>query len=68
MADAKKEGVVLFDVLDVVGREGVGVGSAGLATYNVLIEGFLTTPSAAGRSPRLRRPDRSPSYCGGSTR
>jgi uncharacterized protein (DUF2252 family) len=36
----KKEGVVMFDVLDVVGREGFGVGSAGLPTYNVLIEGF----------------------------
>jgi uncharacterized protein (DUF2252 family) len=36
----KKEGVVMFDVLDVVGREGFGIGSAGLPTYNVLIEGF----------------------------
>ena len=36
----RKEGVVMFDVLDVVGREGFGVGSAGLPTYNVLIEGF----------------------------
>ena len=38
--DSKKEGVVMFDVLDVVGRQGFGVGSAGLPTYNVLIEGF----------------------------
>ncbi len=38
--ESKKEGVVMFDVLDVVGRQGFGVGSAGLPTYNVLIEGF----------------------------
>ena len=38
--DRKKEGVVMFDVLDVVGRQGFGVGSAGLPAYNVLIEGF----------------------------
>ena len=38
--DDKLEGVVMFDVLDVVGREGFGIGSAGLPTYNVLIEGF----------------------------
>ena len=38
--ESKKEGVVMFDVLDVVGREGFGIGSAGLPTYNVLIEGF----------------------------
>ena len=31
---------VTFDVLDVVGRSGVGIGSAGLPTYSVLIEGF----------------------------
>ena len=30
----------MFDVLDVVGRQGFGIGSAGLPTYNVLIEGF----------------------------
>ncbi len=29
-----------FDVLDVVGRSGFGIGSAGLPAYNVLIEGF----------------------------
>ena len=38
--DRKKEGVVMFDVLDVVGRKGFGIGSAGLPAYNVLIEGF----------------------------
>jgi uncharacterized protein (DUF2252 family) len=38
--DRKKEGVVMFDVLDVVGRQGFGIGSAGLPAYNVLIEGF----------------------------
>ena len=31
---------VTFDVLDVVGRSGFGVGSAGLPAYSVLIEGF----------------------------
>ena len=36
----KKEGVVMFDVLDVVGRQGFGIGSAGLPAYNLLIEGF----------------------------
>ena len=30
----------MFDVLDVVGRTGFGIGSAGLPAYNVLIEGF----------------------------
>ena len=30
----------MFDVLDVVGRKGFGIGSAGLPAYNVLIEGF----------------------------
>ena len=38
--DDKKEGVVMFDVLDLVGRAGFGIGSAGLPAYNVLIEGF----------------------------
>jgi uncharacterized protein (DUF2252 family) len=36
----KKQGVVMFDVLDVIGRTGFGIGSAGLPAYNVLIEGF----------------------------
>lgn len=31
---------VTFDVLDVAGRHGFGIGSAGLPSYNVLIEGF----------------------------
>ena len=38
--DRKKEGVVMFDVLDVIGRSGFGIGSAGLPAFNVLIEGF----------------------------
>jgi uncharacterized protein (DUF2252 family) len=38
--DRKKQGVVMFDVLDLVGRQGFGIGSAGLPAYNVLIEGF----------------------------
>ena len=33
-------GTVMFDVLDVVGRSGFGIGSAGLPAYSVLIEGF----------------------------
>ncbi len=31
---------VFYDVKDVVGRAGFGIGSAGLPAYNVLIEGF----------------------------
>ncbi len=31
---------VFYDVKDVVGRKGFGIGSAGLPAYNVLIEGF----------------------------
>ncbi|HEY5882102.1 MAG TPA: DUF2252 family protein, partial [Nakamurella sp.] len=31
---------VTFDVLDVVGKSGFGIGSAGLPAYTVLIEGF----------------------------
>ncbi len=31
---------VTFDVLDVVGRSGFGIGSAGLPAYSVLVEGF----------------------------
>jgi uncharacterized protein (DUF2252 family) len=31
---------VFYDVKDVVGRTGFGIGSAGLPAYNVLIEGF----------------------------
>ena len=33
-------GRVAFDVLDVVGKSGFGIGSAGLPAYNVLIEAF----------------------------
>lgn len=33
-------GTVTFDVLDVIGRSGFGVGSAGLPAYSILIEGF----------------------------
>ncbi|MGL4176862.1 MAG: DUF2252 domain-containing protein [Dermatophilaceae bacterium] len=33
-------GSVTFDVLDIVGRSGFGIGSAGLPAYSVLIEGF----------------------------
>ncbi len=36
----KRDGGVTYDVLDVVGRSGFGIGSAGLPAYNVLIEGF----------------------------
>jgi uncharacterized protein (DUF2252 family) len=38
--DIKRGSTVLFDVLDVVGKTGFGIGSAGLPAYNVLIEGF----------------------------
>ena len=31
---------ILFDVKDVVARQGFGIGSAGLPTYNFLIEGY----------------------------
>ncbi len=31
---------VFYDVKDIVGRSGFGIGSAGLPAYNVLIEGF----------------------------
>jgi len=35
----RRDGVT-FDVLDVVGKSGFGIGSAGLPAYNILIEGF----------------------------
>ncbi|MGG5257193.1 DUF2252 domain-containing protein [Phycicoccus avicenniae] len=35
-----RQDAVTFDVLDVVGRSGFGIGSAGLPAYSVLIEGF----------------------------
>lgn len=37
---AKLATPVMLDVLDVVGRAGFGIGSAGLPAYSVLIEGF----------------------------
>ena len=37
---SKKGSGVAYDVLDVVGASGFGIGSAGLPAYNVLIEGF----------------------------
>ena len=36
----KKFRGIAYDVKDVVGRSGFGIGSAGLPAYNVLIEGF----------------------------
>ncbi len=39
--DAKLEHrEVFYDIKDVVGRQGFGIGSAGLPAYNVLIEGY----------------------------
>jgi uncharacterized protein (DUF2252 family) len=35
-----RRGSVTFDVLDVVGRSGFGIGSAGLPAYSLLIEGL----------------------------
>jgi len=40
LPDVDDDSPVMFDVLDVVGRSGFGIGSAGLPAYNVLIEGF----------------------------
>ena len=37
---SKKGSGVAYDVLDVVGKSGFGIGSAGLPAYSVLIEGF----------------------------
>ncbi|MEO6512591.1 MAG: DUF2252 family protein, partial [Nocardioides sp.] len=36
----RQKQAVFYDVKDVVGRAGFGIGSAGLPAYNVLIEGF----------------------------
>jgi uncharacterized protein (DUF2252 family) len=36
----KKFREIAYDVKDIVGRTGFGIGSAGLPSYNVLIEGF----------------------------
>ena len=39
--DAKREQQeVFYDVKDVVGKKGFGIGSAGLPAYNILIEGY----------------------------
>lgn len=38
-ADKRFDSAVTYQVKDVVGRSGIGIGSAGLATYSVLIEG-----------------------------
>ena len=38
--ESKKFREVAYDVKDIVGRTGFGIGSAGLPSYNVLIEGF----------------------------
>jgi uncharacterized protein (DUF2252 family) len=41
LSDSKRQQqAVFYDVKDVVGRSGFGIGSAGLPAYNVLIEGF----------------------------
>ncbi len=37
---SKKFREIAYDVKDIVGRTGFGIGSAGLPSYNVLIEGF----------------------------
>ena len=39
ISQSKRDDRVRFDVLDVVRKSGVGIGSAGLAMYSVLIEG-----------------------------
>ena len=38
--ESKRGYGVAYDVLDIVGKSGFGIGSAGLPAYNVLIEGF----------------------------
>src|SRR5690349_20993385 len=38
--ESKRFREVAYDVKDIVGRSGFGIGSAGLPSYNVLIEGF----------------------------
>ena len=37
---SKKGSGIVYDLLDVVGKSGFGIGSAGLPAYNILIEGF----------------------------
>jgi uncharacterized protein (DUF2252 family) len=41
LSDSKRQQqAVFYDIKDIVGRAGFGIGSAGLPAYNVLIEGF----------------------------
>jgi len=41
LSDSKRQQqAVFYDIKDVVGKSGFGIGSAGLPAYNVLIEGF----------------------------
>ena len=41
LSDSKRQQqAVFYDIKDVVGRTGFGIGSAGLPAYNILIEGF----------------------------
>ena len=40
LPDSHRRQRLTFDVLDVVGRSGFGIGSAGLPAYTVLIEGY----------------------------
>ncbi len=41
LSDSKRqEQSVFYEIKDIVGRSGFGIGSAGLPAYNVLIEGF----------------------------
>ena len=41
LSDSKRQQqAVFYDIKDVVGRSGFGIGSAGLPAYNILIEGF----------------------------
>jgi uncharacterized protein (DUF2252 family) len=68
--DTKRSSLVMFDVLDLAGKTGFGIGSAGLPAYTVLIEGFnqaldndvvltlkqgnVAAPSRVVRDPRVR--------------
>jgi uncharacterized protein (DUF2252 family) len=40
LPDHARRDDVVFDVLDVVGKSGLGIGSAGLPAYSFLVEGF----------------------------
>ncbi|VXB53582.1 DUF2252 domain-containing protein [Nocardioides sp. AX2bis] len=39
-ADKRHDRPLFYDVLDIVGKSGFGIGSAGLPAYNVLVEGW----------------------------